>query len=92
MREAFEQVHMPPHIMIEHRNVAAGHVRNGDVVRVERELVQNATHRNHIVIRVRREHEAALAGRQFAAAANASAEEVEHLAVDRAGRAVSRDE
>jgi hypothetical protein len=41
---------MAAYIVIEHREVPAGHVGDRDVVGVDGQLVQDAAHRNDIVI------------------------------------------
>ena len=67
-RQAMEEIDMAAHIMIEDRKIAAGHVGHGDLVGVGGQLVKNSTHRDDIVVRVRREADHPLAPRQLGAA------------------------
>ena len=90
--QTFEKVHISPHIVIEDGDVATGHVRNGHRILVLDKLAQDAAHRDHVIIGMRREADHALPGRQFAFAANLCAEHVENEAVHRARRTVTCDQ
>ena len=91
-RQAAHEIHMPADVVIEDRQIAAGHVGDGDVVPVDHQLVKDATHRDDIVVRVRREAGDPFAARQLGATPYLGAKRVEHLPVQCAGRAVSCDE
>ena len=88
--EAHQEIHVSADIVIEHRDVAAGHVRNRHVVLVLHELPENATHRNHIVVGVRGEAQGFHVPWELALPADFRAKHVEHQAVHGTGRAVSR--
>ena len=91
-REPLEEVDVAAHVVIEHGDVAARHVRDDDVVVVLRQLAENAAHRDHVVVRMRREADDRAARRQLGLAANLGAERVEHLAVHFARRSELGDE
>ena len=58
-----EEVEIAPHVVVEHGDVAARHVGDDDLVLVLDELAQDAAHRDHVVVRVRREADDPLAAR-----------------------------
>jgi hypothetical protein len=90
--QAFEEVHVTAHVMIEHGDVAAGHVRHRHLVFILHKLAEDATHRNHVVVGVRRKANDLLASRQLALAADLRAQRIEDEAVDGAGAAMARDQ
>ena len=90
--QSHQKIHVSAHVVIEHRNVAARHVRHADVIVVLYKFAQNATHRNHIVVGMRRKTNHALVARQFAFTANFGAECIEHFTVNRTGRTVTRNQ
>ncbi len=79
---------MPSHVVVEDGEVAAGHVRDDDRVPVLHQLPQDSTHRDDVVVGVRRECDDALVARQLGSTPDLRAERIEHLAVERSGRAV----
>jgi hypothetical protein len=79
-----DEIHVPAHFVIEHGDVPRGLVCDEDVIAVLVELVQDAAHRDDVVVRMRREHDDPLTGRQLAAAADLGHQRVEHLPVERA--------
>ena len=81
---------MAAHVVVEHGHVAAGHVGDGDLVLVLHQFVQDATHRDHVVVGVGREADDPLIARELRAPPDLGAEGVEHQPVERTGRAVPR--
>ena len=87
--ESFQKVDVAADVVIEHGDVPARHVGDGDVVRILDELAENATHRDHVVVGMRGEADDALPAGQLALAANFGPECVKHHPVDGARRAVT---
>ena len=83
--KTLEKVHVPSHVMIEDRDVAAGHIGDDHLVLVLHELVEDTAHRDDVVVRVRRKADDALMRGQLRLSTNLGAQHVEHLAVDLAG-------
>ena len=46
-----QEVHVAAHVVVEHRDVAAGHVGDGDLVPVLDQLAEDPAHRDHVVVR-----------------------------------------
>jgi hypothetical protein len=90
--EAAQEVSVAPDLVVENGNVARRLIGDDDVVLVLMQLVEHPTHRDHVVIRVGREDDDALAGGKLAAPANLGDEGVENRAVERAGLAVPRQQ
>ena len=53
--DAAQKIDVLPHLVIEHRDVAGGHVGDDDVVVVLVELAEDAAHRDDVVVGMRRE-------------------------------------
>ena len=60
-RQAADEVGVPAHVVVEHREVAAGHVGDGDRVPVEGQLGEDPAHRDHVVVGMGREADDPLA-------------------------------
>src|SRR4051794_28312671 len=89
-RQSRNEIEMPAHVVIEHRQISAGHVGNGDLIAVHRELVKDSPHRDDIVVWVGGEADDAGVSGQLGSAPNLGAECVEDLPVERARGAVVR--
>ena len=76
-----QEVDVPPNVVVEDRDVAAGHVSHQHLVVVLDKLAKDAPHGDDIIIRVRREADRPLAPGQLALAADLRAECIEDLAV-----------
>ena len=85
---------MAADVVVEHRDVAAGHVGDGDLVPVLDQLVEDPAHRDHVVVGMGREADDPLVARQLGAAPDLGAERVEHSPLSAPGepyRATSDD-
>ena len=91
---AGQEVEVAPDVVVEDRDVAAGHVRDGDRVPVLDQLAEDAAHRDHVVVGMGREADDRAAAAAAWTAPDLGAERVEDQAVERARRAVraTRDE
>ena len=81
--EPAKEVDIAADLVIEDRNVAGRLVRHDDVVVVLVQLVEDAAHGDHVVVRVRREHDDVAVRWQLALASHLRDQGIEHFTVER---------